>query len=594
MTLILCRASLFWTSEQQNERNERVKTERKRVSKTIKVVSSRLPQTFWCRNQDLGACYQPASSVVEVHLSVFEATPSVVKVHFRVNPRRFDQSLARSSLGIKNPFNTHDEILLFIPSFSQHAFPLGVNAPHPAPSPPHARLSSTPPPTKLSSRQPTNIQLARVSDEGGLDDRHPALPSLHFPADSMPPPFSDVSSWLHLTQAAVQAAAVGSSQKQRQAMGCHQQTSSSFLERPKENCSQGGRRDITELQCQEASPSKPSEKLGLESLSITGILSVGFRTYSAGLTGRTTHDAVPSSRTALALIPGYSACKSKLIFLSRSKNYFSRKILQKKKPKSKWEILKEERFKKEALVLLTSEKSKSNDCLTRDTTNSAFAIGLNEPGTTTKPTSRRPVVSKKKAAASKEVDVESLKISALLSPIAPKPSKGKALVRPRKKMVRVHLERCDEGTTGATPVKTPKPQKKFTFNPPSKELMEAAAKLTARRKSLRSSKDLEAIHLSDSAKQLFGDDFDEPPSEKEEASQRDSCPSSGFDPGHNISGCHDNPSGRQPSAAPVPKTIWAANRLSTESEEELQVAAEDEEVALNEEALSTLPKKSPK
>ncbi len=142
--------------------------------------------------------------------------------------------------------------------------------------------------------------------------------------------------------------------------------------------------------------------------------------------------------------------------------------------------------------------------------------------------------------------------------------------------------------------KTPKPQKKFTFNPPSKELMEAAAKLTARRKSLRSSKDLEAIHLSDSAKQLFGDDFDQPPSEKEEASQRDSCPSSGFDPGHNISGCLDNPSGRQPSAAPVPKTIWAANRLSTESEEELQVAAEDEEVALNEEALSTLPKKSPK
>jgi hypothetical protein len=39
--------------------------------------------------------------------------------------------------------------------------------------------------------------------------------------------------------------------------------------------------------------------------------------------------------------------------------------------------------------------------------------------------------SKKKAAASKEVDVESLKNLPLMSPIAPKPSKGKALVQPR-------------------------------------------------------------------------------------------------------------------------------------------------------------------
>jgi hypothetical protein len=39
--------------------------------------------------------------------------------------------------------------------------------------------------------------------------------------------------------------------------------------------------------------------------------------------------------------------------------------------------------------------------------------------------------SKKKAAASKDVDVESLKVPALLSPIAQKPYKGKALVRPR-------------------------------------------------------------------------------------------------------------------------------------------------------------------
>ncbi|EFX73462.1 hypothetical protein DAPPUDRAFT_109778 [Daphnia pulex] len=112
--------------------------------------------------------------------------------------------------------------------------------------------------------------------------------------------------------------------------------------------------------------------------------------------------------------------------------------------------------------------------------------------------------SKKKAAASKEVDVESLKNLALMSPIAPKPSKGKALVQPR----------CDEGKTVSTPVKITR--KKLKFNHPLKELVKAAAKLTARRKSLRSSKDLEAIHLSDSAKQLFGDDLDELQSEKEE------------------------------------------------------------------------------
>lgn len=86
MTLILCRASLFLVFRQ-------VKTARKRVSKTIKVVSSQIPPTFWCRNQDLGAYYQPASSVVEVHLNVFEATPSVVEVHFSV----FESIILQSS-----------------------------------------------------------------------------------------------------------------------------------------------------------------------------------------------------------------------------------------------------------------------------------------------------------------------------------------------------------------------------------------------------------------------------------------------------------------------------------------------------------------
>jgi hypothetical protein len=79
--------------------------------------------------------------------------------------------------------------------------------------------------------------------------------------------------------------------------------------------------------------------------------------------------------------------------------------------------------------------------------------------------------------------------------------------------VRVLLERCDEGKTVSTPVKITR--KKLEFNHPLKELVKAAEKLTARRKSLRSSKDLEAIHLSDSAKQLFGDDLDELQSEEE-------------------------------------------------------------------------------
>jgi hypothetical protein len=61
-----------------------------------------------------------------------------------------------------------------------------------------------------------------------------------------------------------------------------------------------------------------------------------------------------------------------------------------------------------------------------------------------------------------------------------------------------------------------KAQKKPTFRPPPKELVEAAAKQAAQRKRLRSSKDSEIINLSDSSKLLFGDDLDELPSDKED------------------------------------------------------------------------------
>ncbi len=53
------------------------------------------------------------------------------------------------------------------------------------------------------------------------------------------------------------------------------------------------------------------------------------------------------------------------------------------------------------------------------------------------------------------------------------------------------LERCDEQVAGVTPVKTPTTRRKSLFNPTTKELVEAADKQAARRKSLRSSNDLE-------------------------------------------------------------------------------------------------------
>jgi hypothetical protein len=123
---------------------------------------------------------------------------------------------------------------------------------------------------------------------------------------------------------------------------------------------------------------------------------------------------------------------------------------------------------------------------------------------TPKAAPKRTVVSKSKAAASKEVNVESLKTPALLSPISPKPSKSKAIARPKPaakdaptvksmpdKELKLILQRFDEGNPGVTMVKLPKSRRKSAINPPSKELVEAAAKQTARRNSLRSTKDTE-------------------------------------------------------------------------------------------------------
>lgn len=110
-------------------------------------------------------------------------------------------------------------------------------------------------------------------------------------------------------------------------------------------------------------------------------------------------------------------------------------------------------------------------------------------------------MNKNKAAASKEVDVESLKAPALLSPISPKPSKGKAIARPKPaakdastvkstlaKEFKLILQRFDEGNPGVTLVKLPKSRRKSAINPPSKEWVEVAAKQSARRKSLKSAK----------------------------------------------------------------------------------------------------------
>lgn len=101
---------------------------------------------------------------------------------------------------------------------------------------------------------------------------------------------------------------------------------------------------------------------------------------------------------------------------------------------------------------------------------------------------KQPKTSRKKTVTSK-VDVQSLNVPALLSPISPKPTKDKVLVRPKpvtkshsqeleevaaaetERTLKLILEGCDEKATGASPAKTPNPGKKSVFNPPSKDLL---------------------------------------------------------------------------------------------------------------------------
>jgi hypothetical protein len=193
----------------------------------------------------------------------------------------------------------------------------------------------------------------------------------------------------------------------------------------------------------------------------------------------------------------------------------------------------------------------------------------------------KPVASKKVAATSKEVPTTIPKVPALLSPISPKPTKGKALARPKSVAkppaerkaaaeVRVVLERCDEKLAGVTPVKPPTTRRKSPFNPPTKELVEAAAKQSARRKSLRLAKESEPgkgdtskpaparLESSFNLNTLFGD------SEEDELLKEVPPPI----PTSNKEAVDE------PRPRPVPRKTGL--RIDSDSEPELQLAADEE------------------
>jgi hypothetical protein len=148
---------------------------------------------------------------------------------------------------------------------------------------------------------------------------------------------------------------------------------------------------------------------------------------------------------------------------------------------------------------------------------------------TPKATPKRTAASKSKASIPKEVNVEALKTPALLSLISPKPSKGKVIARSKSaakdapavkskpaKELKVILKRFDDENPGVTLVKLPRPRRKSAINPPSKKLVEAAGKQTARRKSLRYAEDpepgkgktprTEPVNLKGKSKGLFETD----------------------------------------------------------------------------------------
>jgi hypothetical protein len=210
-----------------------------------------------------------------------------------------------------------------------------------------------------------------------------------------------------------------------------------------------------------------------------------------------------------------------------------------------------------------------------------------------KATPKRTAANKGKTLASKGVNVEALKTPALLSPISPKLTKGKGAARPKSgtkapaididkliaeattNSVKVILDKSDGSLAGVKQVKALKPGRKSLFNPPSKELVEAAAKASARRKGLRSAAEGE-VNLADAAKNLYGEDLEELPSEKEDELLKEPA--------------------RAPVSAeelqPRPVSRRSGQRIDSgdESDPGLQLTAEDEEEALKAAALSTLPK----
>jgi hypothetical protein len=126
------------------------------------------------------------------------------------------------------------------------------------------------------------------------------------------------------------------------------------------------------------------------------------------------------------------------------------------------------------------------------------------------------------------VNVEALKTPALLSPISPKPSKGKAVARSKPaakdapavkstpaKELKMIIKRFDDENPGVTLVRLPRPRRMSAINPPSKELVEAAGKETARRNSLRTAKEpepgkgktprTEPVNLKGKSTGLFGE-----------------------------------------------------------------------------------------
>ncbi|EFX78637.1 hypothetical protein DAPPUDRAFT_246018 [Daphnia pulex] len=146
-----------------------------------------------------------------------------------------------------------------------------------------------------------------------------------------------------------------------------------------------------------------------------------------------------------------------------------------------------------------------------------------------------------------------------------------------------------------TTEKTPSTRKKPFFNSPSKELVEAAGKKrSARWKNLRSAKDSETIHLSDSAKLLFGDELDEQPSDREDELLKETpvlVPAStqAITPAAATTAQAEDD--QQPHLVPIRRS---GQRIDSgpDSEEELQLEVEEDEPALEEVALSNFPTKS--